>query len=130
MEGNVLKGLVVSYSTSDDSVFGGEEAVGISLIIENESSSMFDDCVFIINERYTASLKDVEYYFGFKKGNQPLGRSTINPKEVLVVQFSHDNNNHLIFKGDGGMFPRDEIIDRLTISSKKGAGTWLFKKVP
>ena len=125
---NSLKDLVISYSTWDDSEYGGDQAIAISLIMENKSSSSLDNCTLIINDRYHAALELIEYYYGFIKGNKPMDRNYIKAGEILELSFSHDNNNHIIFKDGKQFFPSEKRINELKIISKQGTGSWKFKK--
>jgi hypothetical protein len=126
-DNNTLKGLMLIYDASDDYKFGGNEAIGIILTVKNNSGQKIENCIFIINDRYTASLENIEYYYGFMKGDKPLARSYIKQGELLEIAFSHDNNNHLIFKdSEKSMFPRSEKIVTLKITSMQGEGIWRF----
>ena len=75
-----------------------------------------------------ATLELIEYYYGFKKGNKPMDRNYIKAGEFLELSFSHDNNNHIIFKDGKQFFPREKRINELKIISKQGTGSWKFVK--
>ena len=122
-----LSGVTVFCSIGDDSWFGGPDALGFTLTIENRASSPLNQCVLVLNNRYRAPLEKIEFYRGFARGNEPFGSDAIPPNAQLEFHGSHDNNNHQIFRDDeGNGLPRNTRVTALTLECEQGTNTWTF----
>ncbi len=123
-----LSYLTVNYDASEDSTYVAN-AKAIGLYITNESNNKINNCQFTINDKYKAKLSSILYDYGFVKGNKPLGRNYIKPKESLWFSFSHDCFNHAVFRDEqGNVFPQSQLIDRLQLIASEGKGVWIFQE--
>jgi len=108
--------------------FGGAQAVGFSLVLENGGDAPLHDCKLRINESYTASIAALEVYRGFKRGNEERGDSGLGAAERLEVAFHHDNNNHLIMRSvDGGRLPTSRRPNAMSLECKEGSAHWVIE---
>ncbi len=126
---STLKHLDVSYYLYDDEILGGKGAYAIQLIVKNNSDEAINNCIIVLNKKYSAKLEHVEYYFGDQIGNRRLKRNHIEAKETLDLIFSHDNNNYYIFQDlDRNYLPNDKRITEVTVLSSDGTARFNFTR--
>ena len=120
---NSLRNVRVTYYDVD-----GTTEYGGVLVIQNDSGHALEHSIITLNDRYSANLEDILYYFGFIKGNVPLGRHTIDRDERLLFVLFDEDGSHLVFREKSGhaLFDSTRIF-RLTINATQGEGTWTFR---
>lgn len=108
--------------------FGGPQALGFSLVLENGRDAPLHDCKLRINESYTASIAALEVDRGLLRGNEARGDSGLGADERLELAFHHDNNNHLITRSvDGGHLPTSSRPNAVSLECKEGSAQWVIE---
>ena len=126
---NDLAEISVLCSVSDDAPLGGPGAFAFVLTIENNSSKPLSQCVLILNDKYRARLAQVECYAESGWRTKLFRTATILADSRLELIFSHDTNNHLVFRDDEDRdLPRDAAITSLTLECTEGTNRWELTK--
>jgi len=124
---NKLSEVEVILHIYDDESFLGEP--GFNIIIKNHSNRNIDNCVLVINNKYKAFLRDVEFYRGFFMGDCPYGKNFIPKRSRLQIVFDASSDNPMIFKDDKGIpfWYYTRIKPKtFSIKSSDGDGEWSF----
>jgi len=117
--------LQLAAASWQDRFGGSDSAVGLRFELHSTSDHVLEGCALLLDNRYRASLADLEVYRGFFAGNDPRARSDLRPGESARFEFHHDNNNRLILRRrDGDTAPPDYIPTRITVSCDGWERSW------